>query len=306
MYRRLAYTLGCAVALGSVGTLAATVDLPGSADPDGFERFPRSWIVNYVARPEPLPYDFVITAVGKSRRDVRIDNVIRVVGPLTRVTYQSPPGTRLEEVTSHYRSIISAIGARTAFTCTGADCGRSSVWAHDIFGVAVLAAPNRSQFYLAAPITVDDRDLLAAIYVVQRGNQRVYAHIDIVEPAEPVQFARNQSVAQTLAREGIAIIEQVRPDGRGVIDAAGLATLAAVAQQLSQFRGQTVYVVCHLYGSSAADDLIEWSNQCAATAATTIREVSEVEMVPFGAGPLLPRGSSPRIELIIPHRLRRE
>src|SRR5690606_42021792 len=66
--------------------------------------------------------------------------------------------------------------------CSSRDCGRSSEWATDVFGIANLYGVEREQNYLAARLVADDKQHYVALYTIMRGNQRVYAHLHVIEP----------------------------------------------------------------------------------------------------------------------------
>lgn len=306
--RRAARRIPAAGALLCIGMatvpLAAQTDIAGAEDPAGIDRFPRSWIVEYELRADALPYDFVTAPVDKIRREARIQ-AVRVNGPLRRVTYRMPDDANLADVIDHYRSQVDAVSPGAVFTCEGPDCGRSTIWANDVFGVAKLSAPNRSQFYLGAPVTIGGASQLVAIYAVQRGNRRVYAHVDVVLPDRPVAFDANRSLAQTLLRDGFAAVEGVAPDAGGALDEDELTLMAAVAESLASLRGETLHVVCHLYGALPVAELTAAAGRCAESVAG-IFEAKGVAASAHGIGPLAPggAGAKPRIELVLPHRLR--
>ena len=106
----------------------------------------------------------------------------------------------------------------------------------------------------------------------------------------------------------MVLIEGVTPDRLGNLDTEEAGLLDSLAEGLAVFDGQTLYVVCHLYGPESAAVLLERAQTCAVSVAQRLGDASgadsEVELVPFGAGPLLPRvGLGARIELVLPHRL---
>ena len=169
----------CTLALAAPLAVGAE-DQEGSADPPGLVRFPDSWIVAYEPPTPMRGYEFVTGRVDRSQRDRRIDSAQRIAGRLVRVTYRLPTGTRYEDVIGHYQSLVADQDGEVVFTCRGRDCGRSTVWANDVFGVKELVAPDSAQFYLAAAIG----KRLAAIYVVQRGNRRVYVHLEVAQTAD--------------------------------------------------------------------------------------------------------------------------
>ena len=68
----------------------AAEDVAGSEDPPGVQRFPRSWIVNYAQDSDPSPREFIVSAVEKIRRELRIRQKLRIDAGAERVTYQIP------------------------------------------------------------------------------------------------------------------------------------------------------------------------------------------------------------------------
>ena len=299
---------GCALLVLGLCWLPAVAgaaeDLHGAADLDGLARFPRAWIVAYEREDDFAPREFVVSAVEKIRRELRIERKLRLEATVLRVTYQVPAGTPLEEVVAHYQE---ALGADALFTCRGRDCGRSNGWANQVFRQAILYGPEANQFYIAA-----DRDgELVSAYVIERGNRRIYAHVEALHPRELVEVVANATLVEDLAGKGFVALEQVRPRRDGSIPAAGLAALDAVAPRLRTFERLTLYVVCHLHGPEDAAALLASSAICARTAQERLQAglagAAAPELVPFGAGPLLPRpaGAAARIELVLPHRQHR-
>ena len=286
----------CTGVLALATTLAeAAQDAEGAADVAGIERFPESWIVAYVPPTLARGYEFVTGRVDRSQRDRRIDSSRRVDAQLVRVTYRAPNGTRYEDVVAYYQSLVAEQGGEIVFTCQGRACGRSTVWANDVFGVKELVAPDSAQFYLAAAIG----DRLAAIYVVQRGNRRVYAHLDVAQmERDATQMAPASDVAGSLLQQGFAVL-RVLPASDGALDSTDMEALAALARQLGAVADQALHVVCHLPG--AANVALARSRKCAELAAAGLGE-GGVNAAPFGAGPLLPRSNAPqaRLELVVP------
>ena len=158
-----------------------------------------------------------------------------------------------------------------------------------------LIAPDSAQFYLAAAMG----KRLAAIYVVQRGNRRVYVHLEVAQTAD----AEVQDVAGLLARKGFAVLADATPASDGTLASSEIAALAALAQQLSAVAGGPLHVVCHLPGT--VETALARSQRCAEQAAAALRD-GGAEAVPFAAGPLLPRPgvSAARLELVAPSAAR--
>lgn len=278
-------------AVAALPALAAD-DVPGAADPPGLERFPGAWIVAYQSEAPVRRYAFVTGRVDRSHRDLRVDRGERVQARLLRVTYRAPDHTEFEDVVAHYQQALDALAMPVEFTCRGRDCGRSTVWANDVFGVKELVAPDPAQFYLAA----SDGRVLLAIYVVQRGNRRVYFHVDraVRDAAE----GSDDAFLATLRRDGFVVLPNVAPDDAGDLSPAALATLTDLGQQLAEAVAN-VHVVCHMAGPAAT--ATPASQRCAQQAAEPLTTAG-VEATPFGAGPLLPRRgmASGRVELVLP------
>jgi hypothetical protein len=108
-----------------------------------------------------------------------------------------------------------------------------------------------------------------------------------------------------LAGLGFAVIDGVVPLADGGLPDSARSALAEVAAALDIFAGQRVYVVCHLYGSAAADILLTAADRCSTEVVNLLVRDGGPELVAFAAGPLLPRasGTVSRIELVLPRRL---
>ena len=291
------------VPLLAVGLAHAEEDVPGAADPGGIARYPGAWIIAHAPATAQRSYEFITGEVARVRREVRIDDSARMAARLERATYRTPNGTRLDDVVAHYEDAVENLGGRVEFACRGRECGRSTIWANQIFRVRELAAPDTAQFYLAA--TVDGakvgadsgRTAMVSIYVVQRPNRRVNAHVDL---ALAEAGAGQGDIARALAQRGFAVIDGAAPDGDGELDAGDLETLDALAPDLAPYAGRLA-VVCHLGGSDNPAASLARSEACAQAAANRL-EAAGVQTAAFGAGSFVPRdGAAPaRLELVVP------
>lgn len=280
------------LALCAAPALAAE-DVPGASDPPGIARFPGAWIVAYRGEAPLRRYAFVTGRVDRSHRDLRMDRGERVAARLLQATYRLPDGTRLEDAVAHYAEAVEALGLPVAFTCRGRDCGRSTVWANDVFGVKELVAPDPAQFYLAA----SDGQTLLAIYVVQRGNRRVYAHVDRALREVPATEDAAALVAR-LRQDGFLMVPNATPDAAGALPPAAVAALGELGEQLAGEVAE-VHVVCHMAGPVAESKPA--SERCAEEAAGALAGAG-IEATGYGGGPLLPRRGAPgrRVELVLP------
>lgn len=272
-------------------------DIPGARDPAGVARYPRSWIVEYDLEQDGAPREFIVTRVDRVRRELRVENLRRVDADLEAATYQIATGTRLDEIVAHYRS---AIGGQLLFSCSGRDCGRSNDWANQVFQQAILYGPDSNQRYLA----LQRGDELLALYIIERGNKRVYAHLRVLTTAGG-DASGSGSFLQSLADQGWAFLPDLEPLPNGKLPENAASSLAGIAGELGSLAGKTLYLVCHLSGSGSAATLLSASQDCADQAVTVVNAqltTTANRLLAFGAGPLVPRQGVPgnRLEIVDP------
>ncbi len=289
--------MGLSIAAASALLGHAAEDVDGAADPEGFERFPGSWIVGYTPATDLQSYEFVTGRVDRSGRTVRVDESTRLPAELVRVTYRAMDQTRFDEVVDYYRGLVVGQGADVIFTCRARACGRSTSWANSVFGVKELVALDSSQFYLAATLG----KTLVAVYVVQRGNRRVYAHVDVAEAETALGTGPEGGLVHELKQRGFAVLTGVVPDPDGKLDVADLQAVDAVAVEIASLAERTLYVVCHLSGAEGTEAAMARSATCAEAIVERLR-TSGISSYGFGGGPLLPRLDAPpeRVELVLP------
>ncbi|MBX3706842.1 MAG: DUF4892 domain-containing protein [Pseudomonadales bacterium] len=287
--------------LGAAGHGVAEVDQAGSRDPLGIERFPRAWIVDYQREESVQTREFVMGRVERLRRDIRVQEVLRVDAARESATYRIPDGVAVTEVAAHYRQVLEG---GVLFRCGGRDCGRSNEWANQVFGKAILYGPDGNQHYIAW----EWQGRLISVYVIERGNRRVYAHLQVLEPADAAALGAHALLARRLLGQGWAVIDGVVPDVGGALPEPARAALVAAARELAAVDAHTVYLVCHVHGPGAPEALLAAAGRCAQAAVEALSAAglpAGMTLVPFAAGPLLPRGTvaTSRIELVVPDRL---
>lgn len=269
---------------------------------------PRSSSVESFASEDIAPYDFIVGPIERVKREIKFERAIRVSGKVRSETYEVSSDMNREAATEWYREALLAAGGEVVFECEARDCGRAALWGGSIFKQRVLSAFDSKQHYLAAALKSDQSTELFSIYVVERGNRRVYAHVVQVSVDGEVDLGTNQDFSGTLARHGQALVEGVVPDGQGELNDEALGRLKELANQLLAF-SENIYVVCHVYGSRSSELLLEQSQSCAESAAQTLNDEVDIDVIPFGAGPLAPlQGGVPqsRVEIVVPALLRRE
>ncbi len=242
----------------------AATDTRGSSDHPLLERYPRAWIVNFDQLEAP-DYRWVLGALEKVNGVLSTEQEQRLPGLLTRISYRIPPGVTAQQAFAYVQAQLEAGNAQLKFQCQGRACGSSNEWANKIFGYAKLYGVERSQSYAAWQLN----NTMVSLYSVQRGNKRVYLHLDLLEQKAPDQVQR-------LQREGYVRWPQ------GVEQDEMLAYLASSHRM--------IWLVGHQQGVGEADVLQAQSRQMAEAVAQQLREagVASERLQVFGAGALAP------------------
>ena len=286
-------------------TSNAQSDVSGAVDHPALQRFPGSWIIDY-RRDNNVNY---LLALGMMRREggrVVPENSVRVHGNVLRITYEIPPAFTVTDAIEFFREQTVRRGYAQLFACTGRDCGNSNYWANDVFGNRALYGTERSQYYLAADLGSDLRERYLSLYIVTRGNQRNYAHVEIIEAdkrEEANAAAPSSDNLQRLQQQGSLRLDQL---GFGSDDQLLLSEgLGAIAELLNNNPSLTVYVVAHLRQPGDLADLLQRSQRRAAAVRAELMTlgVDGLRIIAQGVGPLVPRCSEgncdERVELVL-------
>jgi len=160
-------------------------------------------------------------------------------GEVKRITYQLTSGHNSQAAFSHYRDQLKTLGAEILFSCSSRDCGRSSEWATDVFKIANLYGVDREQNYLAARLEREGQLTYVVLYTIMRGNQRVYAHLELMTPSASPEGAVRSTSTRPLV--------PLRGDDFAVPLQQALADFIPLAQQQPD---KLVWVVVHTGGAS--------------------------------------------------------
>lgn len=302
--RRIRPALILLTALCLATPVFAEEDIAGGRDLPGVPRFAGSWIVAYQPAQEVGAYEWPLGPATKNGAFVRAKESLRLGGRITKVTYRIPDGVSGREAFAHFQDVIPVEQESRTFVCEARDCGRSQYWAIGIFGEPTLYGPDENQFYLAGAYRHQGDAYLVSVYVIQRGNRRVYAHLELLQVDEVPELETAAGLEQELNSNGYVVVQ-----GQGVrIDTDGgvklePALVEALRKELESFANRRVFVVCHLYGPGDPQALIDASTRCASNFVAALGQFRGPEFEPFGAGPLFPRHAmenESRVELVIP------
>ncbi|WP_257900135.1 DUF4892 domain-containing protein [Marinobacter sp. F4206] len=148
------------------------------------EPFPQSTLETTVDIESP-GHLVLFSPVREVNNQIRSETMARLPVTGEGRLYEIARDSGRDKAREHYLRLLQDRGAQILFDCNGISCGRSNVWANQIFGQRVLYGRDGTQDYLVAGTTANDGSRwLTLIYTVTRGNLREYVWIEhlAVEP----------------------------------------------------------------------------------------------------------------------------
>ncbi|MFL1453650.1 DUF4892 domain-containing protein [Marinobacter sp. GN3S48] len=158
------------------------------ADEDDLSGFPDAFPQSSLEEEVPVVSSghlILFSPVREVNNQIRSDRMARIpvkgVGRLYQINRDASRG----EAREHYQTLLQARGAQVLFECSGRSCGRSNVWANQIFDQSTLYGRDADQDYLVAAVTGESgKTWLTLVYTVTRGNQREYVWVEHLEAGE--------------------------------------------------------------------------------------------------------------------------
>lgn len=158
------------------------------ADEDDLSGFPDAFPQSSLEEEVPVVSSghlVLFSPVREVNNAIRSDRMARIpvkgVGRLYQINRDASRG----EAREHYQTLLQARGAQVLFECNGRSCGRSNVWANQIFDQSTLYGRDADQDYLVAAVTGESgKTWLTLVYTVTRGTQREYVWIEHLEAGE--------------------------------------------------------------------------------------------------------------------------
>lgn len=293
---------------GLVAAASPPPDVSGSRDPSLVERYPRSWIVEYSAE-SAVDYLLVLGRIKKTNHVVAPEKSHRVIADVTRTTYRIPDGHGPEQVFEWIEAQVAGQTRELLYQCHGRACGSSNEWANRIFGIAELYGPDREQSYLLARTRNGDQQKFLVAYVIQRGNRRVYAHIDEIsvnaETARVVHPNPATLMSVLRAHRRVTLPELHFGEQQQLVQPQG-AEIELVVQALQLDLIPEVAVVAHSSSGQGVEADLKISTARARNLVNLLvdRGVQRKRLIAFGNGSLSPPYDThvpvERVELVIP------
>lgn len=158
------------------------------ADEDDLSGFPDAFPQSSLEEEVPVVSSghlILFSPVREVNNQIRSDRMARIpvkgMGRLYEINRDASRG----EAREHYQTLLQARGAQVLFECSGRSCGRSNVWANQIFDQSTLYGRDADQDYLVAAVTGESgKTWLTLVYTVTRGTQREYVWIEHLEAGE--------------------------------------------------------------------------------------------------------------------------
>ncbi|KPQ01431.1 DUF4892 domain-containing protein [Marinobacter sp. HL-58] len=170
--KRLSQSVVCfaVFCLGWTGSASAQVPPP--------EPFPDAELDTEVTIESP-GHLVLFSPVREVNDEIRSSAMARLPVKGVGQLYELQRDANREEARNHYLRELQARGAQTLFECSGRNCGRSNVWANQIFDQSKLYGRDSNQDYLVAgSIDENGQPWLTLVYTVTRGNQREYVWVE--------------------------------------------------------------------------------------------------------------------------------
>lgn len=296
-----------AVSILSLSTAAQPASRAGSdVDHPLLARFPDSNMLNIETNSD-VNYRIVLGSLQRTRGQVVPEKSERLRGDVTKILYEVSQEFTGEDVYQFFREQMEANNYSELFTCIGRACGSSNYWANDIFGNRILYGPERNQYYLVMRVNSGDEfEAHIVLYIITRGNRRLYAYFEIVEQSGshsllPIMDA--DRLLASLTREGSVVLPAILFATDSQL--ADGTDLSFVVELLEADQSMRIYLVVHLTGAEPIDRLMQRSTLRASFLRQQLIDlgVDADRIDARGVGPLAPAcasvNCSERIELVL-------
>ncbi len=253
------------------------------------------------ARQEDGTYRLVTSSIKKVNNQWRADKQQTLNGIVKRETYELQSSVTFShakrKLLDHF---VGRQGYRRVFTCDGLDCGSSSGWANEFLNVKQLFGLDNYQNYAVWEMT-GQRKGYVVLYLVQRGNRRIYLQRDVIDlAAAPAGQVNVSEVERRLTRIGYYTVPGFQLDASGAprLSAEGVETLKAFLEH-SDARWR---LVGHDYGRDNLEGEQERSLMYATFVMQQLRaaEADVSRLTVHGVGSLAPESAPgvPRVVLV--------
>lgn len=148
--------------------------------------FPEQRIL-YERTQNEASYLLTLSPIKKVHSEYESDREMYVKGRLKTYTYELEHPYKLESAWREIQSYMENQNASLVFECDGLDCGNSNAWANERFGVKQLYGLDLRQHYQVWQYGDDKVTRFEVLYLIERGNRRVYFQREILIPEDTIK-----------------------------------------------------------------------------------------------------------------------
>ncbi len=158
--------------------------------------FPGQRVI-YTEENKNTAYRLALGPLKKINDEWTSDQESLVLGSIKRKTIELGRPYGLASAWLQIQTVFTGENATLVYSCEAMSCGSSNAWANERFGVKQLYGLDLSQFYQVWELNRQGVKQIAVVYLVQRGNKRVYFQQDILTP-------KNQDIGFVPSEEVVA------------------------------------------------------------------------------------------------------
>lgn len=164
--------------------------------------------VIFDVQPHQGDYRLTLSTLKKVNSELVASREKKVSGLVSRKTLEFTGNLTPDEAWRQLTSIFSSSNKQVLFECAGLDCGSSNAWANSRFEIKQLYGLDVTQFYRVLENVKNGQVSYDVLYLVQRGNRRIYAQLDkiIIAESNSEILLTSDSVVSTLKNKGFIVI----------------------------------------------------------------------------------------------------
>ena len=269
-------------------------------------RFPDSEMID-LEFVEDINYRLVLSSLQRTRGLVSSEYSEMLRGDVTKIIYEIAPQFSGQDVFEYFQKEVGEREYQILFSCVGRECGSSNYWANDVFGNRVLYGPERNQYYSVIGSGTEENEDFIVMYIITRGNRRVYAYFEFIEPggAEArIDILDSETLLYELQEDRSIVLMNIAFEND--LSLTRDSNVSYLVSLLKENPNLQVYLVSHLYQEDAtSEELIARSQQRANVLRQVLlgRGIDREQVQAYGVGPFAPFCSmercADRIELVL-------
>ena len=269
-------------------------------------RFPDSEMTS-LEFAEDTNYRLILSSLQRSRGLVSAEKSEMLRGDITKIIYEVAPEFSGQDVFEYFNNEATERNYKVLFSCIGRECGSSNYWANDVFGNRVLYGPERNQYYSVFDAATEGREDFVAMYIITRGNRRVYVYFEFIEPGgtqSRIDIFDSGRLLSALQAERSVVLKNIEFEND--LSLTRDSDISYLISFLEKNPSLKFYLVAHLYQEGVkSDELLARSRQ----RASILREVllgmgiDREQIEAYGVGPFAPNCGAERcvdrVELVM-------